>query len=183
MKPKPQTCRHCPAYKRHQGFCPDWVPAEPRIWLLAEAPGKSEVEFSGRDGYGVPLIGAAGRLLDELLPEGVRRSDLAISNILRCRPPGNVYPDGAVRRDAESECRQYDTLQAWAPTVKGLTWHPSAVFRTPQIKPFIRRALADAWSLALEGERPLLCLGLVAGAQQFPWLSGELKRWQGGWWR
>ncbi|MGH9021530.1 MAG: uracil-DNA glycosylase family protein, partial [Acidimicrobiia bacterium] len=56
--------------------------------LVGEAPGRSE------DEQGLPFVGAAGGLLTELLAGiGLRRSDVYIANVLKCRPPGNRDPE------------------------------------------------------------------------------------------
>lgn len=58
-----------------------------RLMFVGEAPGKNE------DLQGEPFVGAAGRLLDELLAEvSVPRSEVYIANVLKCRPPGNRDP-------------------------------------------------------------------------------------------
>ena len=58
-----------------------------RLMFVGEAPGKNE------DLKGEPFVGAAGRLLDELLQSiGLARADVYIANILKCRPPGNRDP-------------------------------------------------------------------------------------------
>ena len=58
-----------------------------RLMLVGEAPGKNE------DLQGVPFVGAAGRLLDELLGQiEIARSDVYIANVLKWRPPGNRDP-------------------------------------------------------------------------------------------
>jgi uracil-DNA glycosylase len=58
-----------------------------RLMLVGEAPGKNE------DIQGEPFVGAAGRLLDQLLDGiGLARSDVYIANVLKCRPPGNRDP-------------------------------------------------------------------------------------------
>ncbi|MBE0417052.1 MAG: uracil-DNA glycosylase [Coriobacteriia bacterium] len=57
------------------------------VMFIGEAPGRNE------DLKGEPFVGAAGRLLDELLASiGLHRSDVYIANILKCRPPGNRDP-------------------------------------------------------------------------------------------
>jgi uracil-DNA glycosylase family 4 len=57
------------------------------LMFIGEAPGKNE------DLKGQPFVGAAGQLLDELLASiGLRRSQVYIANILKCRPPGNRDP-------------------------------------------------------------------------------------------
>jgi DNA polymerase len=61
--------------------------ADADLMFVGEAPGRTE------DETGRPFVGAAGRLLDELLAElGLRREDAFITNVLRCRPPGNRDP-------------------------------------------------------------------------------------------
>jgi uracil-DNA glycosylase family 4 len=59
-----------------------------RIMFVGEAPGYNE------DVQGQPFVGAAGRLLDELLKEilGVGREEVYIANVLKCRPPENRDP-------------------------------------------------------------------------------------------
>lgn len=58
-----------------------------RVMLVGEAPGRNE------DLTGEPFVGAAGRLLDELLASaGLARDEVYIANILKCRPPGNRDP-------------------------------------------------------------------------------------------
>ena len=57
------------------------------IVLIGEAPGRKE------DESGLPFVGSAGKLLDGLLESvGLRREDVFIGNILKCRPPGNRRP-------------------------------------------------------------------------------------------
>lgn len=58
-----------------------------KIMFVGEAPGFNE------DRMGRPFCGAAGRVLDELLESiGIKRGDVYISNLLKCRPPGNRDP-------------------------------------------------------------------------------------------
>lgn len=58
-----------------------------KVVFIGEAPGASE------DKQGVPFVGAAGRLLDELLPEaGLDRGDVFITNVVKARPPKNRDP-------------------------------------------------------------------------------------------
>jgi uracil-DNA glycosylase family 4 len=58
------------------------------VLFIGEAPGKNE------DLKGEPFVGAAGKLLDELLGSaGLSRSDVYIANILKCRPPQNRDPE------------------------------------------------------------------------------------------
>ena len=60
------------------------------IVFVGEAPGASE------DKQGVPFVGAAGKLLDTLLPEaGLVRDDVFITNVVKARPPKNRDPKPA----------------------------------------------------------------------------------------
>jgi DNA polymerase len=55
--------------------------------FIGEAPGKREDEL------GRPFVGAAGNLLTKMLEEiGLRREEVFIGNVLKCRPPGNRDP-------------------------------------------------------------------------------------------
>jgi DNA polymerase len=57
------------------------------LMFIGEAPGEKE------DLLGEPFVGAAGKLLDELLASiGLARADVYIANVLKCRPPGNRDP-------------------------------------------------------------------------------------------
>lgn len=58
-----------------------------QVMLIGEAPGRNE------DLTGEPFVGAAGKLLDDLLGHaGLVRSEIYIANVLKCRPPGNRDP-------------------------------------------------------------------------------------------
>jgi DNA polymerase len=59
-----------------------------RLVFMGEAPGADE------DRQGIPFVGAAGQLLTKIIENGLkmRRDDVYILNILKCRPPGNRQP-------------------------------------------------------------------------------------------
>jgi DNA polymerase len=58
-----------------------------RVMLIGEAPGATE------DAQGRPFVGAAGKRLDELLGlAGLHRDEVFITNVVKCRPPGNRRP-------------------------------------------------------------------------------------------
>jgi uracil-DNA glycosylase family 4 len=57
------------------------------LMFVGEAPGFHE------DKQGLPFVGAAGKLLDQLLAGiGLTRPDVYVANVLKCRPPGNRDP-------------------------------------------------------------------------------------------
>lgn len=62
-------------------------PEDARIFFIGEAPGAKE------DETGVPFVGKSGKFLDSVLDElGISRKEVFITNIVRCRPPGNRKP-------------------------------------------------------------------------------------------
>src|SRR5437868_13737733 len=80
-------CRLCPLGSSRTRAVPGVGPATARIMIVGEAPGQNE------DQQGEPFVGAAGKLLDQLLKGiGLSRPDVFITNILKCRPPGNRDP-------------------------------------------------------------------------------------------
>src|SRR3954453_11503142 len=61
--------------------------ADADLMFVGEAPGANE------DKHGLPFVGQAGRLVDQLLAEvGLRRADVFVANVLKCLPPGNRDP-------------------------------------------------------------------------------------------
>jgi len=72
--------------------------ADAELMFVGEAPGANE------DKQGLPFVGQAGRLLEQLLGEiGLTRQDVFICNVLKCRPPGNRDP---LPQEIET-CQQY----------------------------------------------------------------------------
>jgi DNA polymerase len=71
---------------------------EARIMFVGEAPGADE------DRQGEPFVGAAGQLLNRILEAShLKRPEIYICNILRCRPPGNRNP----APEEATNCREY----------------------------------------------------------------------------
>jgi uracil-DNA glycosylase family 4 len=81
------ACRKCGLWKTRKNTVPGDGSINATVMFIGEAPGYWE------DVKGRPFVGAAGRLLDEmLLNAGLSRSEVYISNILKCRPPENRDP-------------------------------------------------------------------------------------------
>jgi DNA polymerase len=73
-------------------------PLDPELCFVGEAPGADE------DAQGEPFVGQAGQLLNRIITAcGMRREDVYICNILRCRPPGNRTP----QPQEAANCREY----------------------------------------------------------------------------
>jgi DNA polymerase len=83
-----RACQRCPELARTRTQVVFGAGnADADLMFVGEAPGARE------DEQGIPFVGAAGKLLDELLAEvGLARADVFIGNVLRCRPPGNRDP-------------------------------------------------------------------------------------------
>jgi len=86
---KVRTCTNCPLGNLRKRFVFGSGNAEARIMVIGEAPGADE------DMQGLPFVGAAGHKLTEMLTaiNLDRKHDVFISNIIKCRPPGNRTPE------------------------------------------------------------------------------------------
>jgi uracil-DNA glycosylase family 4 len=75
------------------------------LMFVGEAPGYHE------DRQGVPFVGQAGKLLDQLLAGiGLGRDDVFVANVLKCRPPGNRDPLPAEIRSCEPHLHRQISL-------------------------------------------------------------------------
>lgn len=114
-------CRGCPLHKGRTHGVPGEGPADAKIVLVGEAPGREE-DIQGR-----PFVGRAGKLLDKLLAEaGLKREELFITNVVKSRPPGN-------RRPAKAE------IEACLPYL----WRQSALIR-PRVVGLLGGTVASA---------------------------------------
>ncbi|MHC4823560.1 MAG: uracil-DNA glycosylase [Planctomycetota bacterium] len=82
------ACRKCPLGNERQNAVPGEGSLQAQVMFLGEAPGAEE------DRQGRPFVGPSGQLLDKILEGGMglRRDQVYIANILKCRPPGNRDP-------------------------------------------------------------------------------------------
>ncbi|MFH1523847.1 MAG: uracil-DNA glycosylase [Chloroflexota bacterium] len=81
------ACQKCALYHSRKNSVPGEGPANSEIMFIGEGPGFYENE------QGRPFVGAAGKFLDELLAEaGLKRPEVWIGNVVKCRPPGNRDP-------------------------------------------------------------------------------------------
>jgi DNA polymerase len=80
-------CPKCPLAKGRVKAVPGEGPPDARVMLIGEAPGYHENQ------QGRPFVGQAGMFLEELLGvAGLKRTDVFITNVVKCRPPGNRDP-------------------------------------------------------------------------------------------
>jgi len=154
------VCEKCELHFSRKTAVPGEGPAEAQILFIGEGPGFFENE------QGRPFVGQAGKLLDSLLVEiGLERSKVYITNVVKCRPPGNRDPlpeeltacnDYLERQIAALQPRVIVTLGRYSmakflPTakisevhgqsrwVKGRLiapmYHPAAALHQPSLKP------------------------------------------------
>ena len=82
-----KQCVACGLCKGRTNVVPGEGPERPRIMFIGEGPGFHE------DKHGRPFIGPAGKFLDELLATiNLKRDEVYITNIIKCRPPQNRDP-------------------------------------------------------------------------------------------
>lgn len=93
------ACERCPALVGSRSQIVNGVgPDDADLVFLGEAPGKRE------DEGGEPFVGRSGKVLDEALRDaGITRSDVRITNCIRCRPPENRDP----HKEELANCKGY----------------------------------------------------------------------------
>jgi DNA polymerase len=81
-------CTRCPLHAgRNKIVFGDGSPAA-RLMFVGEGPGADE------DAQGLPFVGKAGQLLNNMIAAmGLRREEVYIANVVKCRPPGNRVPE------------------------------------------------------------------------------------------
>ncbi len=95
-------CRKCPLAETRTNTVPGEGSPTAEIMFVGEGPGRDE-DLSGR-----PFVGRAGKFLDELIQSlPMRREDVYIANVVKCRPPGNRDPE----RNEVDQCSGYLTEQ------------------------------------------------------------------------
>jgi uracil-DNA glycosylase family 4 len=81
------SCHACPLGDTRNRAVPGEGPVDAEIMLIGEAPGYYE------DQQGRPFVGAAGQFLEQLLASiGLKRTQVFIANVVKCRPPNNRDP-------------------------------------------------------------------------------------------
>jgi len=87
IKDEVVTCQKCPLSATRTLPVIGAGSHDAHIMFIGEAPGANE------DATGIPFCGRAGKILDEIIDSiGLKREDVYICNVLKCRPPGNRDP-------------------------------------------------------------------------------------------
>jgi DNA polymerase len=93
-----RSCPRCRLSQTRKRAVPGEGPPNAKIMFIGEGPGYWENE------EGRPFVGQAGKLLEELLASiGLRREDVYITNVVKCRPPSNRDP----LPDELAACHEY----------------------------------------------------------------------------
>jgi uracil-DNA glycosylase family 4 len=81
------VCQRCMLHHSRKNAVPGEGPVDTEIMFIGEGPGFHENE------QGRPFVGAAGKYLEELLTKiNMKREDVFIGNVVKCRPPNNRDP-------------------------------------------------------------------------------------------
>ena len=92
------SCTLCKLARTRKNAVPGEGQLAAKILFIGEAPGRSE------DEKGRPFVGAAGKILDGMLTKvGIERSQVFITNVVKCRPPNNRVPED----DEVEACHKY----------------------------------------------------------------------------
>lgn len=87
VRQRVERCTDCALHHSRVKAVPGEGPENASIMFIGEGPGFHENQ------QGKPFVGQAGKFLDELLANaGVKREEVFITNVVKCRPPGNRDP-------------------------------------------------------------------------------------------
>ena len=102
-----EHCQDCELAKRRTRVVPGEGPENAQILFIGEAPGWHE------DQQGRPFVGPAGQFLEQLLSSiGLKRDQVFIANVIKCRPPGNRDPlPGEIQTCAKWLDKQIELLK------------------------------------------------------------------------
>ncbi|MCX5799436.1 MAG: uracil-DNA glycosylase [Proteobacteria bacterium] len=93
-----KACRKCSLAKTRRNVVFGEGSSKAQLVFIGEAPGEEE-DFQGR-----PFVGKAGKFLDQMIEKvGLRRENVFICNVLKCRPPDNRDPE----QEEIEACRDY----------------------------------------------------------------------------
>ncbi|MEM5804877.1 MAG: uracil-DNA glycosylase [Candidatus Aenigmatarchaeota archaeon] len=92
------NCKRCRLYRFRRNAVPGEGSGRKKVFFVGEAPGREE-DLEGR-----PFAGKAGRFLSAMLATiDMKRDDAFLTNVVKCRPPGNRQP----KKDEIEACMPY----------------------------------------------------------------------------
>ena len=97
-----KSCNKCKLAKGRNNVVIGDGNKKARIMFIGEGPGADE------DAQGIPFVGKAGKLMNMAFAGiGLKREDVYIANIVKCRPPANRNPE----KDEAEACMEYLRIQ------------------------------------------------------------------------
>lgn len=159
-----KDCTKCGLHFSRKNGVPGEGPSNAEVMFIGEGPGFYENE------QGRPFVGSAGKFLDELLEKGgLVRSEVFITNVVKCRPPGNRDP----MPEELSTCNDYLELQI--STINPLVIVTLGRFSMAKFFPYVR--ISDVhgkprWF----GERLIVTMYHPAAALHQPALRSTVER-------
>ena len=98
LKKRVKECKKCSLADTRRNVVFGEGSSRARLVFIGEAPGEDE------DAQGRPFVGRAGKLLDRMIEKiGLRREEVYICNVLKCRPPNNRDPE----QEEAKTCKEY----------------------------------------------------------------------------
>ena len=171
-------CEKCALHFSRKRAVPGEGPASAKIMFIGEGPGFYENE------QGRPFVGAAGQFLSELLTKiGMKREEVFITNVVKCRPPGNrdplpeelagcsdylerqieaINPRVIVTLGRYSMARflpmaRISDIHGQATVVRGrlivAMYHPAAALHQPSLRPALEKDFAKLPEYVVQAER------------------------------
>ena len=139
-----RVCTKCALAATRTQAVPGEGNAQARLMFIGEGPGEQE-DLTGR-----PFVGRAGQLLNRLLKDiGLRREDVFIANVVKCRPPDNRVPGD----DEAAACNDWlmSQIAVVQPEIVGLLggtalkWLLDANFRITKVHGHLYRKDGILW--------------------------------------
>lgn len=93
-----KNCNKCKLAQNRKNVVIDDGTRNAKVMFIGEGPGADE------DATGIPFVGKAGKLMNIALEGlGIKREEIYIANVVKCRPPENRNPE----KDEADACREY----------------------------------------------------------------------------
>lgn len=159
-----RACQKCKLSQTRNKAVPGEGPSNSRILFIGEGPGANE------DMQGRPFVGAAGKFLDELLGKAnLKRPNVFICNVVKCRPPSNRDPEP----DEITPCGEYLDRQIAAINPKVIV----TLGRFSMAKFFPNARISQIHGQVSKiGDRLVVAMYHPAAALHQPALRGDLER-------
>ena len=121
LEEKIKGCNRCKLCKTRQNIVFGVGNKNANIMFIGEGPGADE------DRLGEPFVGKAGKLMDMAFEAvGIKRQEVYIANIVKCRPPANRNPEddeaAACMDYLRNDCKTEDNSFTWKCCIKKYNW-------------------------------------------------------------